>query len=71
MHGYVDKREETMGGAILHSPRVGAGKMGQRILVDVFPTLCDLLEVPVTEHNEGTSVLKAQTDTAEAHAWRA
>ncbi len=60
MHGYVDKREETYGALVCSGPDVERGKyVGVRSLVDVFPTLCDLLGVPVTRHSEGSTLLSA------------
>ncbi|HEX9815410.1 MAG TPA: alkaline phosphatase family protein, partial [Candidatus Thermoplasmatota archaeon] len=60
MHGYFDKSQETHGTAILVSsdgestPR----KVGLRPLVDVFPTLCDLLGIPVPPGQEGASLVR-------------
>ena len=60
MHGYLDKREEQYGMAVLasSSDTAGGGTFEPRSLVDVFPTLCDLLEVPVPSTSEGRSVLE-------------
>ena len=59
MHGYLDKYDETHGMAVLASSNghTGPRKLGLRPLVDVFPTLCDLLKVPVPAGQEGTSLL--------------
>ena len=59
MHGYLDKSEESHGLALLASSNghTGRRKLGLRPLVDVFPTLCDLLDVPVPTGQEGTSLL--------------
>ena len=59
MHGYLDKSEETHGALVLASSsgRVKAGAVGLRPLVDVFPTLCNLLGLPVPDGQEGTSLL--------------
>jgi predicted AlkP superfamily pyrophosphatase or phosphodiesterase len=56
MHGYVDKREETVGALLLHGAG-RAGPVGERSLVDVFPTLCDLLDLETPKSNEGVSLL--------------
>ncbi|MEA3166020.1 MAG: hypothetical protein QOJ26_889 [Thermoplasmata archaeon] len=66
MHGYLDKSEETHGVAMLASSNghTGPRKLGLRPLVDVFPTLCDLLKVPVPEGQEGTSLLEAAATVA-------
>lgn len=65
MHGYLDKREETHGMALLASSNghTGPRKLGLRPLVDVFPTLCDLLKVPVPSGQEGTSLFSGFGDT--------
>jgi hypothetical protein len=61
MHGYIDKHEETYGALVLSSPHVGAPRrVGQRVLVDIFPTLADLLRVPVPEHCEGYSLTRGE-----------
>lgn len=60
MHGYLDKREETHGTAVLASSD-GEAKprsVGLRPLVDVFPTLCELLGIPVPAGQEGESLLR-------------
>lgn len=61
MHGYLDKREEGAGMAVLASSD-GAlrGDFPQRPLVDAFPTLCELLGVPTPVGQEGQSVLEAR-----------
>lgn len=56
MHGYIDKDEETYGAMLLNGPNVKAGESGERILVDVFPTLCDFVGVPTPDHNEGETL---------------
>jgi len=60
MHGYLDKRDETLGMGVLassngHTPR---NDLGKRPLVDVFPTLCDLIGVPTPVGQEGRSLLR-------------
>jgi predicted AlkP superfamily pyrophosphatase or phosphodiesterase len=59
MHGYLDKSEESHGLALLASSNghTGPRKLGLRPLVDVFPTLCELLKVPIPAGQEGTSLL--------------
>lgn len=59
MHGYLDKRDETHGVAILASSNghTAPRDLGLRPLVDVFPTLCDLLGVPTPDGQEGVSLL--------------
>lgn len=58
MHGYIDKDEETYGALLLNAPGLSPDAIGHRSLVDIFPTLCDLVELPVTAHNEGKSLLE-------------
>lgn len=58
-HGYLDKTHEADGLALLasnngHTP---PGDMGRRPLVDIFPTICDLINVPRPAEQEGTSLL--------------
>jgi hypothetical protein len=59
MHGYLDKREEGHGALVLASstPRP-PGDLGLRPLVDAFPTLCRLLDLPVPAFQEGVSLLE-------------
>lgn len=57
MHGYVDKDEETVGAMLLHGPSIAPKEMGERILVDVFPTLCNLVGLPVASSNEGEALV--------------
>lgn len=60
MHGYLDKREEGHGALVLASStgRIQAGELGLRPLVDAFPTLCRLLDLPVPAFQEGVSLLE-------------
>ncbi|HWG89611.1 MAG TPA: alkaline phosphatase family protein [Candidatus Thermoplasmatota archaeon] len=58
MHGYIDKPEETTGvlasgGTLVQGPL----ELGNRNLVDVFPTLCNLVGVPTPPTNEGKSLI--------------
>ncbi len=60
MHGYLDKRDETYGICCLASSpgRAPPKAVGLRPLVDVFPTLCDLLKLPTPPSNEGASLVR-------------
>lgn len=60
MHGYLDKRDETYGVALIASSNghTAPRDIGQRPLVDVFPTLCTLLGVPTPETQEGVSIIE-------------
>lgn len=64
MHGYLDKRTETNGTMVLASSNGHTNPRDARVrpLIDVFPTLCDLLGVATPYGQEGTSLL------ADAHA---
>lgn len=68
MHGYVDKDEETVGALLLHGPGIPAQPQGERVLVDVFPTLCDLVGLPVAPSNEGTSLVESAAPAAAPRA---
>jgi hypothetical protein len=60
MHGYLDKSTEGLGMAVLASSDAHApDDFGARSLVDVFPTLCQLLGLPVPETQSGDSLLSA------------
>ena len=64
MHGYLDRATEMNGAMVLSSSNghTNPRDAGKRPLVDVFPTLCDLLGVATPYGQEGTSLL------SEAHA---
>ncbi len=59
MHGYLDKRTEGLGAMVLASSRAAGERvdLGPRALVDVFPTLCNLLGLPVPGSQEGESLV--------------
>jgi hypothetical protein len=59
MHGYLDKSVEGYGMAVLSSTdgAIAKGTFETRPLVDIFPTLCDMVGVPTPKTSEGTSVL--------------
>lgn len=67
MHGYIDKREEGQSALLLHGPGIEPRKIDTRILVDVFPTLCELVGVPKNEANEGTSLLTRKAQAPPPH----
>lgn len=66
MHGYLDRSAESYGLALLASSNghTGPRRLGLRPLVDVFPTLCELLRVPVPDGQEGVSLLLAPAPVA-------
>ncbi len=65
MHGYLDKQTEGLGLCVLASNRaeIPTKHVGACPLVDVFPTLLDLLELPHPSTNEGTSLLQRPDQT--------
>ena len=68
MHGYLDKSSESHGIAVLASSNghTAPRAVGLRPLVDVFPTLCDLLGVPTPAGQEGRSLLAAPSPAPDA-----
>ncbi|MHB8606609.1 MAG: alkaline phosphatase family protein [Thermoplasmatota archaeon] len=60
MHGYLDKGQETYGMAVLASNNGHSAKrsFAPRPLVDVFPTLADLVGVKTPAGQEGASILE-------------
>jgi hypothetical protein len=71
MHGYLDKRTESYGAMVIASSADRARTpvhLGLRPLVDVFPTLCEMLDVPVPAGQEGTSLLRDAAAKAAAPA---
>lgn len=59
MHGYLDKATETHGAAVLmmSDGETAPRHVGRRPLVDVFATLCDLLNLPVPPGQEGATLV--------------
>jgi len=55
MHGYDSYHEKMMGFAIVAAPGYGRGSLESAPLVDVCPTLCDLVGLPYPDANEGES----------------
>lgn len=59
MHGYDPSLPESQGMALVVSPNTGPGEITQAELIDVCPTLCDLMGLqPYPAQNQGTSFLK-------------
>jgi len=59
MHGYDPSLPESQGMALVVSPDTGPGEIAQAELIDVCPTLCDLMGLPrYPAQNQGTSFLK-------------
>ncbi len=68
MHGYLDKSTEDLGMCVIAtSDETPALHTGDRDLVDVFPTLCDLAEVPIPDEQEGQSLLQAAHEAPPSH----
>lgn len=55
MHGYDSHHEKMMGFAVVAAPGYGRGSLESAPLVDVCPTLCDLVGLPYPDANEGQS----------------
>lgn len=66
MHGYLDKTEEGYGMAVIANKAgsIGPSSFEPRTLVDVFPTLCDLVGVPFPSTAEGRSLLDGKPQSA-------
>jgi hypothetical protein len=58
MHGYDSHHEKMMGFAIVAASGYGRGFVESAALVDVCPTLCDLLGLPYPDANEGESLAR-------------
>jgi len=55
MHGYDSYHEKMMGFAVVSAPGYGRGSVESARLIDVCPTLCDLVGLPYPDANEGES----------------
>ena len=58
MHGYEPGLPESQGMALVVSPRVSPSEVAQGELIDVCPTLCDLMNLHHPAQNQGTSFLE-------------
>lgn len=56
MHGYDSNHDDMKGFFIAFGAGVESGRLNQVNLIDVCPTICDLVEVPYPKHNKGISV---------------
>jgi predicted AlkP superfamily pyrophosphatase or phosphodiesterase len=57
MHGYDSYHEDMKGFAIVKGESIAATRYEEAFLVDICPTLCDLLGVSSPSANEGTSLI--------------
>ncbi|MFQ6099698.1 MAG: alkaline phosphatase family protein [Anaerolineae bacterium] len=57
MHGYETSLDEQKGFAVVVGPDVGAAVLEEVELVDICPTLCDLLSIEYPRQNQGISLL--------------
>lgn len=59
MHGYLPEVKKNHAGFVMSSPQIHkiTKSNGEHKLVDVFPTLLDLMHLPIPASNEGTSFL--------------
>ena len=55
MHGYDSYHEKMMGFVVVSAPGYGRGTLESASLVDVCPTLCDLVGLEYPDANEGES----------------
>jgi hypothetical protein len=55
MHGYDSHHEKMMGFAVVTAPGYGRGVVESAALVDICPTLCDLVGIRYPDANEGES----------------
>lgn len=58
MHGYDPHHEKMKGFAVVYSKDIEHKKIEEAHLVDVCPTLCDLIGIRYPKNNEGVSFLK-------------
>lgn len=60
MHGYLPDVKDNQAAFVLSSPKInGASKLKEPCeMVDIFPTILDLMDLPIPESNEGESILK-------------
>jgi predicted AlkP superfamily pyrophosphatase or phosphodiesterase len=58
MHGYDPYYEKMKGFAVVCSKNIEEKKIEEAYLVDVCPTLCDLIGIRYPKNNEGKSFLK-------------
>ena len=55
MHGYDTHHEKMMGFAVVAAPGYDRGFLESAALVDICPTICDLVGLPYPDANEGES----------------
>lgn len=59
MHGYIDDHDATYGALIFNTNKIKSHEdVGVVSLVNVFPTLCDLVGIKTPLSNEGKSMIK-------------
>ena len=58
MHGYDPNHEDMKGFFLAFGARITPCKLDQLNLIDVCPTICDLVNVPYPRHNRGISVFR-------------
>ena len=60
MHGYDSYHEKMKGFSIIYSKDVEHKEIQEAQLVDVCPTICDLLEIRYPKGNEGKSLFREE-----------
>jgi len=60
MHGYLPDVRDNQAAFLLSSPKISkANKLNNPCeMVDIFPTILDLMDLPIPESNEGVSILR-------------
>jgi hypothetical protein len=64
MHGYDSQHEKMQGFGVVSGSGIPAKRLRQAALVDICPTLCDLLRMPYPAANEGKSLLGSTSQDA-------
>jgi len=60
MHGYFPDYPDMLSFMLVHGPNIGPALVDNAQLIDVCPTLCDLLEAPAPPICQGRSLLRGQ-----------
>jgi len=58
MHGYDSNHDDMKGFFLTFGAGITPRKLDQVNLIDVCPTICDLVDVPYPRHNKGISVFR-------------
>ncbi len=59
MHGYCPFYEDNQGLFLFYSDKINTIKLGKSVrMVDIFPTILDLIELPIPQTSEGRSLIR-------------